>query len=275
MSQVPANKHPWSLAGKSAIVTGGSRGIGRAIALHLVRKGVKRIVVTYSSDAASAEETVSQCRDLGAVTAAAVKADLLDPDIGTSLVRKALEQLNTKTIDIVVNNAALTDPSKWQPAAVMSLDVFSQNMQANVFAAISIIKAVLPYLPEAGGRVINISSIASKTANPDPNFIYGASKAALDSITRSFALSHAAQRNATFNSVNVGVTDTQSLRNNMAALSVDEAQLAGLATAGRRLGNPDDVAFVVGFLASDEARWVNGAAVPANGGTMSVLALQG
>src|ERR1700761_6879640 len=136
--------------------------------------------------------------------------------------------------------------------------------------------AALPHFPPKGGRVINISSIASKLANVDPVLTYGASKAALDSITRSLAVVLGLKTGATFNTVNVGPTRSGAT---LAAIKAFGETLAANAivptTTEKRLGEPEDIALVVGFLASDEARWINGQSIPANGGYKELLALQG
>ncbi|KAL3421390.1 short chain oxidoreductase [Phlyctema vagabunda] len=272
---VPQILQPWSLSGKTAIVTGASRGIGRAIVLYLVKKGATRIAITYAKGVDAAEYVIEKCRSLGAKEVIAIQADLLDPVIATKIVKEVLEQFDTTTIDIVVNNAALTDQTKWQPIADTTLEIFSQNMHANVYATLAIINACMPYFPTYGGRVINISSVASKTANSDPNFVYGASKAALDSITRSYAATFATAKNATFNTVSVGPTETEAFQSNIELSSTPKSVVAQLVTAGARIGVPEDIAYIVGFLASEEGRWVNGANVSASGGFMPVIALQG
>ncbi|OAG37318.1 hypothetical protein AYO21_08503 [Fonsecaea monophora] len=269
---------PSSLHGKTALVTGGSRGIGAGIALQFVRKGVAAIAITYATNLKAAEETLSQCRSISPnLKTAAIQADVLDPCVGPKLIPKVLEGLGTDKIDIVVNNAALVnDLSLMQPFADITADVFGKTMQGNVFGAMSIINSALPHFPPKGGRVINISSIASKMANSDPLLTYGASKAALDSITRSLASFLSVKTGATFNSVSVGPTSTDPVK--AVAQEFGEAfveDATKLFTVERRLAEPDDIAFVVGFLASDEARWINGSHIAANGGNKELLALQG
>ncbi|KAF5011701.1 hypothetical protein FDECE_2210 [Fusarium decemcellulare] len=190
------------------IVTGGSRGIGRAIAIHSARKGLEKLAITYASNSAAAQVTLEECRRLGVGQTVAIQADVLDPQFGPVVVDQALQGLGTSTIDILVNNAVITDPSIAQSFADTTIDVFTKVMQGNVFAAMSITNAVLAHLPEHGGRVINISSMSAKAGNPDPIITYGASKAALDSVTRSLAKTFALSKGATFTSVTVGLTET-------------------------------------------------------------------
>lgn len=138
----------------------------------------------------------------------------------------------------------------------------------------SMIRSAFPYLPARGGRFINISSTASKDTNHDPIIAYGASKTALDSFTQSLAARFAAEKQCTTNSVSVGQTETDA---SLAALkTVPEEVLEKIKarqTADHRMGVPEDIAMLVGFLASEESRWINDANVPANGG--SLLLLQG
>ena len=265
-----------SLAGKSALVTGGSRGIGAAIALQFAKKGISGLAVTYANSKEAADAVLAECHTLGVANTVAVHADLLDPNIGADLIHTVLAGLQTKTLDIVVNNAFLSNFETMQPFENITLDGFSQQMNGNVFGMISIIQAALPHLPAKGGRIINTSSIASKIGNTDPTIVYGASKAAVDSITRSLAIVYGAKTGATFNSVSVGATLTDATKKVVDAGGpqiVDD--IVADVTAEKRMALPEDVAFVFGFLASEEGRWINGANVAANGGTRSMLALQG
>lgn len=276
MHEIQIAPPSWSLASKSAIVTGGSRGIGRAIAIHLARKGLSKLAVTYVGNVASAESTLHDCRKLGVEKAIAIQANLLDPSIGTNLIAQVLGGLDTSTIDILVNNAAVVTPDKTEPVTETTLGTFLEMMQGNVFAPISIINACMPHLPASCGRVINISSTAAKMANPDPIMTYGASKAALDSYTRSLAGLFAKEKGATFNGVCVGPTATDAL--NAASQTFSSEFLEDLTkgiSAAHRVGVPEDIAYIVGFLASEEARWVNGACVSANGGYRDLLPVLG
>ncbi|KIW66718.1 hypothetical protein PV04_06022 [Phialophora macrospora] len=267
---------PASLAGKTALITGGSRGIGAAIAFQFARKRITGIAVTYANSPEAAEETLATCRELGVQKTVAIHANLLDAEIGSNVIPKVLAGLGTKSLDIVVNNAAVIDFTLMQPFEGITLDAFSKAMQGHVFGMISVIRAALPHLPQRGGRVINISSIRSKTANVDPMMIYGATKAAVDSITRSLALAYGIKTGATFNSVSVGSTLTDAMKKaiELVGPAIEQEGIADF-TAEKRVGLPEDVAFVVGFLASEEGRWINGSHVAANGGNRELLALQG
>ncbi|KAM0230407.1 hypothetical protein ACHAP5_011369 [Fusarium lateritium] len=274
MSTPPSPDAPWSLAGKTAIVTGGSRGIGQAISLYFARKGISKLAITYASNLEAAEATLEQLRGLGVKDVVAVKADALDPEFGSKIIVEVLEKLNTNVIDILVNNAVLADHSKALPVKDTTLENFLEVMQGNVYAPLSLTTKVLAHLPEYGGRVINISSVLAYQGNSDPTMTYGASKATLQAYTRSLADSFSKSTQATFNSVIVGLTATDSIKTtremNLIPESYFDAQIADT-TAADRIGVPNDIAYIVGFLSSEEGRWVNGAAVSANGGNKLVM----
>jgi 3-oxoacyl-[acyl-carrier protein] reductase len=265
-----------SLAGKTALITGGSRGIGEAIAIQFAKKGITGVAVTYANSPSAAEEVLAKLRELGVKKTVAINANLLDPQIGPNTIPKVLAGLETKTLDIVVNNAAVIDFSLFEPFESITLNAFSKGMQGHVFGIISIIRSAVPHLPPRGGRIINISSIMSRCANPDPMMVYGATKAAVDSMTRSLAVVYGVKTGATFNSVSVGATSTDAFR---AAAEhtgpmVMEMEMERV-SAEKRMGLPEDIAFVVGFLASEEGRWINGASIPANGGNKELIGVQG
>ncbi|GKZ51319.1 hypothetical protein AbraIFM66951_005466, partial [Aspergillus brasiliensis] len=250
---------PWSLTGKTAVVTGGSRGIGRAVAIYLARKGLRKIAITYVRDVASAESALEECRKEGIEAGVAIQADILNSSVGKDLITQALVGLQTSTIDILVNNAALY-PANPLSVENLTLEDFQELMQANCFAPVSITNACMPYLPASGGRVINISSVVARTPNPGTLVAYGASKAALDSYTRSMAGLFAKDKTATFNTVCVGPTATEAFHAASQSHSKEYIEeLSQAVSAAHRVGLPEDIAYVVGFLASEESRWMNGA----------------
>ena len=276
MSDSTKSTQPWLLTGKTAVVTGGSRGIGRAIAIHFAKKGLRKLAITYVSSKTVAESTLNQCRSFGVEQAIAIHADMLDPGAGSRVISEALDGLNITTIDILVNNAVLTDLKKMVPVAEQTVGVFEDVMRANVFAPVSLTTAFMNHAPKHGGRVINISSIAGKLGNTDPVITYGASKAALESFTRSFAHSFSSDKGITFNSVSVGTTATDALESAKAEMPPGfiDKMIADI-SAAPRVGEPEDIAYIVGFLASEEGRWINGAAISANGGQRAMLAALG
>jgi 3-oxoacyl-[acyl-carrier protein] reductase len=267
---------PAPLAGKTAVITGGSRGIGRGIAVAFATKGVSKLAITYGANAAAAEEALAEFRKINpSIEVCAISADLESPTFAPDLVAAVLKGLSTSTIDIIVNNAAHANAGVIQPVGTATKANFDALMLANCWNPVQLALHAIPHMPE-GGRVIMISSIASKLANGDPTIGYGASKAALDSYVRGLAATYSAKHGITINGVAVGPTMTDSLRE---AMDAPVAQLGWFeklkerASAARRIAEVEDIAGIVAFLASDEARWINGNYVPANGGCM--LDLQG
>lgn len=278
MSTSITTAEPWSLRGKSAVVTGASRGIGKAIAIHLARKGLENIAVTYASNKAAADDTLEACRALGVKKATAIKADALDPAAWPGVIKQSLADLGVDTIHILVNNAILANPEYYKATSELAPDSFTSVMLANVYAPVATTVAFMEHAAPktGGGRVINISSIAGRGASADPMMSYGASKAALDSFTRSLADQYASDRGITFNSVIVGPTSTDALMTVLSEYPEEFAKkLMSETSAAPRFGQPDEIAYIVGFLASEEGRWVNGAAVSANGGHRTTLAALG
>ncbi|KAJ0159894.1 3-oxoacyl-[acyl-carrier-protein] reductase FabG [Colletotrichum tanaceti] len=275
MSAVPSPSEPWSLKGKTAIVTGGSRGIGSGIAVHFARKGLSNLAITYVANKAAADKTLEQCRELGIKNAIAIQADVTDTAVGPRIVKEALGGLGVTTIDILVNNAIVTEVAGTFDLKTMQAEDFNKIMVGNVYSPVSLTVAFMGHAPKYGGRVINISSVAGKLGNSETLSTYGATKAALDSYTRSFAATFASSTGITFNSLSVGPTQTDSLdyvRDINADFIRDQISCI---TAAPRSGNTDDIAYIVGFLASEEGRWINGASVPANGGFSLTAALSG
>ena len=265
---------PAPLAGKSAIITGGSRGIGAGIAVELARKGCIAIAITFSTRKSSADAVLKSIEAISpSIRTVAIQADLFSPDFGHAVTKSALEALQLSTIDIVISNAALTDPKYVLPMHLNTKENFDWMMTANTWAPFDLAMAALPHLSR-GGRIINISSIVSRGPNCDPTVIYGASKAALDAITRGLAVMYAKEKGITVNSVAVGYIRTDTLKAAFEVLpSGAEDEVKRNITAADRIGEVEDVAGIVAFLCSDEARWINGNYVPANGGAL--LALQG
>lgn len=124
-------------------------------------------------------------------------------------------------------------------------------------------------MPAKGGRIINVSSVTAKQAADEPGILYGASKAALNSITRSMASTLAAEKGLTINSISVGPTKTPAMADALANLPPEYMEgLKNYATSEKRLAEPEEIAAIVAFVASEEARWMNGASVPAHGGAI-------
>jgi len=235
-----------NLTGKTAVVTGGSRGIGRAIVRRLAGDGA-RVVFSYREDKAAADALAHE-----AGNAVAVRADQEDlASLG------ALFEPVAGGLDILVNNAAIIAPA---PISDITPDLFDRAMTVNAKFPLLAMQRAEPLLRD-GGRIINISTL--NTAAPGPGIaLYCASKAALEQFTRVAAL-ELGRRGITVNAVSPGATDTDLLR---AANSAQELEEAATMTPLGRLGEPADIADVVAFLAGPDARWITGQNIQATGG---------
>ncbi|MDA8371424.1 MAG: SDR family oxidoreductase [Nocardiopsaceae bacterium] len=252
--------HTRTLEGKVALVTGGSRGIGRAIAERFGADGAT-VALTYADNQAAAHEVVERIRKDGG-TAFAVRAQLGRHGDAAHLWAAFDAQVGEHApagVDIIVNNAAI---GRSPELTTLTEEEFDDLFAINVRAPFFIVKEGLKRLRD-GGRIINISSGAAYLAMPEI-MAYGATKGALDTFTRNLA-QDLGQRGITVNSLAPGITDTDTnagwLRGNPEA----EAYAASLAALGR-VGQPEDIADVAAFLASDDARWVTGRVVDATGG---------
>jgi NAD(P)-dependent dehydrogenase (short-subunit alcohol dehydrogenase family) len=250
------------LDGKTALVTGASRGIGRAIALRLAAEGAV-VAVHYARDETSAADVVARIRSAGG-SAFAVRSELgVQGDVDAlfaNLVRGLADHAHTDRLDILVNNAGIGAPAVID--AVTS-EQFEQVFAVNVRAPFFITQRALNHLPD-GGRIINISSGVTRIAFPE-GIAYAMTKGALDTFGHTLA-SHLGRRGITVNTVAPGIIDTDTnagwLRGNPDAI----AHAAAQAALGR-VGEPADIADVVAFLASDAARWITAATIDATGGS--------
>lgn len=257
------------LIGKTALVTGASRGIGRAIALALARDGA-RVAVHYGKNIGSAERTVSDILRNGG-DAFAVQADLADRDGPTALLNRFNAALSTALnsnattrtqqadgqFDILVNNAGES-----LRATIEAVDptAYARLWQVNFHAPFFLIQQALPYLRD-GGRIINVSSMGTRVAYPVMS-VYAPTKAALESLTSVLA-SHLGERGITVNAVLPGATATD--MNERASDPVLSAAIVKT-VALRRIGQPSDVADIVAFLAGPGGRWITGQRIDASGG---------
>ncbi|MFI0235799.1 SDR family oxidoreductase [Streptomyces sp. NPDC016845] len=245
--------------GKTALVTGGSRGIGRAISRRLAREGAL-VAVHYGHDEAAAERTVKEI-DAEGGRAFAVRAELgVDGDAATlwgAFDRALAGQDAEPGLDILVNNAGITVPRTIANVTEQDYDrVFAINTKAPFF----IIQRGLDRLRD-GGRIVNISSVATRVGLP-AIVSYTMTKSALDHLTLALA-TELGPRGITVNSVAPGYTETEinpTLRIQEIRQRYSDASVFG------RLGQPADIADVVSFVASDEARWVTGQWIDASGG---------
>ncbi len=244
----------FALAGKIAIVTGGSRGIGRATCLALAKAGAY-VLVNYRTNAQAAEETLQLIQEAGG------QGELLDFDVSDpDAVDRAIKQAHEKhgKIDILVNNAGISIDQLLLRVSQRDLEVtWATNVNGAVFCAKACIKAMMR---KRHGRVINLSSVVGETGNPG-QVVYSASKAALLGITRTLAREYAS-RGITVNAIAPGFIETEMTS------GLTEAARKGIIeqTPLGRIGRPEEVAAAVVFLASDEASYITGQVVRVNGG---------
>jgi 3-oxoacyl-[acyl-carrier protein] reductase len=233
------------LTGKTALVTGGSRGIGRATVQRLVADGA-RVVFTYRS---AEDAAVALTEETGAV---AVRCDQADLDTLPAVFESVRDGL-----DILVNNAGVAFS---KPIAEITPADYDRILTINTKWPLFAVQAAVPLLRD-GGRIINLSSL--NTAVPAAGTsLYSASKAALEQITR-IAARELGSRGITVNTVSPGATDTDMLRSVNSPEGLEQA--AALA-ALQRLGTPADVAAVIAFLAGPDSAWVTGQNLHAGGG---------
>jgi 3-oxoacyl-[acyl-carrier protein] reductase len=242
------------LEGKVALVTGSSRGIGAAIAERLAGDGAS-VAVNYVKAQRDAEAVAERVRRAG-VRAIVLQADIGDPAQAARLVHDTVAQLGR--LDIVVNNAVIVEKG-----ALGTIDPgrARASFAANVEGVIATVQAAIAHLPDDGGRVINISSLAATHALPEMS-VYSATKGALDAMTRVWAR-ELGPKGITVNAVAPGPVDTDAMKAN-----ADDATRAFFQqrTPLGRIGAPEDIADVVAFLASRDARWVTGHVLAATGG---------
>ena len=239
---------------KTAVVTGGSRGLGRAICLELARGGAN-VVLCYAGNEAAANETVAACEALGA-KAAAVRCDVSKEDEVKALTDAALKTFGR--IDILVNNAGITKDGLLM---MMKPEDFDAVIAANLRGTFLCMKAVSrTMMKQRYGRIVNLSSVVGLHGNAG-QVNYAASKAGVIGMTKSLA-KELATRGVTVNAVAPGFIATD-----MTAAMTDAAKEATLAAIPMsRLGAPEDVARAVAFLASDEAAYITGQVLAVDGG---------
>ena len=244
------------LSGKIAIVTGASKGIGRAIAQALGAAGAS-VVVNYGSSKREADEVVREIveRDGKAV---AVQADMAQPVDVERLFVESKAAFGTPSI--LVNNAGIY---QFQALDALTVEAFHRQFDTNVLGPLWAMREAAEYFGAAGGSIINISSIASTNATAGTS-IYSATKAALDSLTRVLSRELGA-RQIRVNSLSPGPTETEGTR----AIGVFESDMGKRLVAGTPLGRPgqpEDIAPAVVFLASDAGAWITGESIRVSGG---------
>jgi 3-oxoacyl-[acyl-carrier protein] reductase len=243
------------LAGKVAVVTGASKGIGAAIAERLAADGAS-VIVNYSSSPEGANAVVAKIKAAGG-EAKAVGADVSKPAEAKRLVAAAVSEFGR--LDILVNNAGVYEFAPLQDVTEKHFDrMFNLNVRGLVFAT----QAAVAAFGDHEGSIVNIGSVASQLAPPNAS-VYSATKGALDVLTRSLA-SELGPRKIRVNAVLPGAVDTEGARN----LAEFDQMLAGLLprTPLGRIGQPDDIARVVSLVVSEDAHWITGQIMEAAGG---------
>jgi len=243
------------LASRTALVTGGSRGIGAAIVRRLAAEGAD-VAFTYRTGEDEAATVAQDVRDLGR-RAVVIQADLAHPEAAEVVVAAALAELGH--VDILVNNAGVTS---WGPLTRVAVEEIDRLFAIDARAPFLMMQAVAGILPE-GGRVVNVSSAVTSAALAGLS-LYSAVKAFVDQITRVAAV-ELAPRRVTVNAVAPGTTATGRL----AEPTAEQRAQMGAAFALGRIGEPADTAALVAFLASDEAGFITGQVIYNNGGQLS------
>lgn len=247
------------LSGKTALVTGSSRGIGRAIAVATAREGAL-VAVHYAGGADAAQTTLDAIRDNGG-DGFLVQADLFERDGPGTLAAKFLDEVEKRTgqrsFDLLVNNAGYGGRYR-----IDQVDdaIFDRMIAVNFRAPFFLVRALHPAIKD-GGRIVNVSSMGTRAAFPDMS-IYAPSKAALETLTVVLA-KQLGPRNITVNAVQPGATVTD-----MNPLDKDPARAAAAiqTIALGRLGQPNDIASVVTFLLSEAGGWITGQKIDVSGG---------
>jgi 3-oxoacyl-[acyl-carrier protein] reductase len=251
-----------TLQNKTALVTGASKGIGRATALALAKAGA-HVVVHYGRSAQEAESLVAEIQTIGG-RADAISADLATPD-GASLLANKVRSIVGDRLDVLVLNAGVSKAARVADHTVEDFDnLFATNVRGPFF----LVQQLLPVLGE-GSNIVAISSLGARSVvgKPGPEnpsiLAYASTKGALETLVRNWA-AILGPRGIRVNAVAPGVIDTD-----MSSFTKTEAgrEVALGMQALKRIGKPEDVADVVAFIASDGARWITGASIPVDGGS--------
>lgn len=243
------------LNGKTALVTGASRGIGRATALALAQGGAQ-VLVHYSSNEKEADAVVAEIRKDGG-KAEKLGADLRKPD-GAHTLAKQVRAIVGDRLDILVANAGISKSATIEDTTVEDFDnLFAVNVRAPFF----LVQQLLPALCK-GSNIILTSSLAAR-ASVGTLYAYAATKGAVDTLVKHFAAA-LGPRGIRVNAVAPGVVETE--MSNFTKTEAGREVTLGM-QALKRMAQPDDIAPVVAFLASDDARWVTGESIHVDGGS--------
>jgi 3-oxoacyl-[acyl-carrier protein] reductase len=244
------------LAGKVAVVTGASKGIGASIAKHLAAEGAS-VVVNYASSKTGADKVVAE------ITSAGGKAVAVQGDVSK---RADIDRLFTETkksygqLDVLVNNAGVYE---FAPLEQITEEHFHKQFNLNVLGLILTTQEALKYFPATGGSIINISSVVG--VNPLPSAaVYSATKAAVDAVTKSLA-KELGPKKIRVNSINPGMVETEGVHAAGFLETEFPKQVVSQTPLGR-IGQPQDIGKVATFFASDDSGWVTGETLLISGG---------
>jgi 3-oxoacyl-[acyl-carrier protein] reductase len=245
------------LSNRTALVTGGSRGIGRAACLRLAEAGA-RIIAHYGASRDAALSLVEEITAKGG-KADAIGADLSLPD-SPHKIAEAVRGLGVHSLDILVSSAGISEPA---PLEQQSVEGFDRHFALNVRTPYFLVQQLLPLLKE-GSSIILFSSSTARTAFEGLS-VYSATKGAIEVLTRNLA-KELGPRGVRVNAIAPGAINTEMAK---PFLGTEEGRAAIQSTqALQRIGDPHDVADVVLFLASDESRWIDGRSIEVSGGAM-------
>lgn len=243
------------LAGKVAVVTGASKGIGAGIAKALAAEGAS-VVVNYASSQAGAEAVVSAITSAGG-NAVAVGGDVSKASDAQGIISTAIETYGR--LDIVVNNSGVY---QFAPIEEFTEEQYRRQFDTNVLGVLLTTQAAVRHLGE-GASIINISSVVT-TVTPPATAVYSGTKGAVDAITGVLAR-ELGPRKIRVNAINPGVVVTEGAQSAGVIGSDFESAVVGQTPLGR-VGVPDDIASIAVFLASDDAKWLTGERITASGG---------
>lgn len=244
------------LQGKVAVVTGASKGIGAAIAKAYAAEGAA-VVVNYASDRAGAERVVAEIEERQG-RAIAVKGDVANAGDVERLFAVSKETYGR--VDVVVNNAGVF---AFQPLEEVTESEFHRQFNINVLGSLLVAQQAARHIGADGGAIVNLSSVVSESPLPGSS-IYSATKGAVDTLSAALAV-ELASRKIRVNTIAPGGVDTEGARTAGIPDSPLAADIVARTPLGR-LGQPDDIAKVAVFLASDESAWLTGERISASGG---------
>jgi 3-oxoacyl-[acyl-carrier protein] reductase len=251
-----ANMAGKKLAGKVAVVTGASKGIGAAIAKALADEGAS-VVVNYASSKAGAERVVAE------ITAKGGKAVAVQADVAKQAdIHRLFAQAKTAfgRLDVLVNNAGIYE---FAPLEQVTAEHFHKQFDLNVLGLILATQEAVKYFGAEGGSVVNISSVVSTSSPPNAS-VYSATKGAVDAVTRSLA-KELGPRKIRVNAINPGMVETEGVRTAGITESDLRKQIEATTPLGR-IGQPQDIAPAAVFFASADSAWLTGETLPITGG---------